>query len=128
MPATDIVKRWLRALADRDLDRLRTLMVTDFTLEESTVLPWGGVYYGPDGFFEYFLRRHSMIDAIPHIDQIFDAGNRIIVIADSQGIVRGTGHPIHCREVTSYQVRDTRIARCTLYEDTPTMLGFLADS
>ena len=44
-----VVRRLFAAVEDRDFDRLLACYSDDIEINEAAVLPWGGVWRGPEG-------------------------------------------------------------------------------
>ncbi|WP_167471269.1 MULTISPECIES: nuclear transport factor 2 family protein [Nocardia] len=120
-----VVADWYDALARGDLDRVRAKLTADFTMRQSSRLPWGGSYFGPDGFFECYGRRISHLDTTLCIDHLFDAGDRIVQLGRLEGTVRGTGVPVSVREIDTVELRDGAVVRYTALVDVPALLTAL---
>jgi ketosteroid isomerase-like protein len=123
--AIRIVTDWYDALARHDLDQIRPLIATDFLVSQTTRLPWGGTYYGPDGFFEYYLRHFSYLDTRLQIEHIFDAGDAVVQVGVINGKVRATGAPVRSHQIDTLELRAGKLTRYVTLVDVPTMLAVL---
>ena len=63
--ALAIVRRFSRALGDRDLTKVETLLHPDLVVHTAGGLPYSGDYYGPDGFLELFAAMTQAMDLTP---------------------------------------------------------------
>lgn len=113
-----VVEEFHRALARHEMDRVRELIAPEFVLDyRQSLLSWRDHFDGSEGFFEFFGLRHTRLDTHLTIERNFKAGNLIVVIARSEGRIRGTDRIISSREVELLEVRDRRITRFTLFEE-----------
>lgn len=108
-----------------DLDRVRPVIAPEFMMRQSARLPWGGTYYGPDGFFEFHLRRLGYLDTRSTIEQLFDAGDRIVRIGTVHGVIRATTTPLRCRQVDVFTLRDSKLITYATFLDAPALLTAL---
>ncbi|WP_405496201.1 nuclear transport factor 2 family protein [Nocardia sp. NBC_00511] len=111
-----------------DLDRVRPVIASEFMMRQSTRLPWGGSYYGPDGFFEFHLRRLGYLDTRLSIEQLFDAGDRIVRVGTTHGVIRATTTPLRCSQVDVFTLRDRKLITYTTLLDAPALLTALEQS
>ena len=63
--ALAIVRRFSRALSDRDLTKVESLLHPDLVVHTAGGLPYSGDYYGPQGFFELFAAMTQAMDLTP---------------------------------------------------------------
>ncbi|OBA70777.1 hypothetical protein A5641_11940 [Mycobacterium sp. 1554424.7] len=123
LSAIHLATQWYDALALGDLDQIRSLIAADFMMSQTTLLPWGGTYCGPDGFFEFYLRHFSYLDTQLQVEHIFDAGDRVVQVGVIEGKVRATGAPVRSRQIDTLELRGGKLTRYVTLVDVPTMLG-----
>lgn len=121
-----LVADWYADLAAGALDRVRPVLAPDFMMRLPVRLPWGGSYYGPDGFFEFHLRRLSCLDTRLETTHLFDAGGRIVQVGTLTGTIRPTGVPVRSSQIDIVTVRHGKITRYTTLLDAPVLLAALA--
>ncbi|MDX6279862.1 MAG: uncharacterized protein QOH03_933 [Kribbellaceae bacterium] len=115
MSDLQLVKDLYAAFDRGDLDAIRSYLAADFTMNEPAGLPWSGNYAGPDGFFEFFGKLLSHVDAKVEIERIFDAGGTIVQVGHTAGTIRSNNAPFRSREVHTVVVRDSKISRIQVY-------------
>jgi len=59
------VRRFSRALGDRDLTEVKSLLHRDLVVHTAGGLPYSGDYYGPQGFLELFAAMTQAMDLTP---------------------------------------------------------------
>ncbi|MFE3188212.1 nuclear transport factor 2 family protein [Nocardia sp. NPDC059240] len=128
VPVDDLslVTDWYTDLAAGALDRVRPVLAPDFMMRIPARLPWGGSYYGPDGFFEFHLRRLSCLDTRLQTAHLFDAGGRIVQVGTLIGTIRPTDIPVRSSQIDIVTLRNGQITRYTTLLDAPVVLAALA--
>ena len=61
----ETVRRFSRALGDRDLTTAESLLHRDLVVHTAGGLPYSGDYYGPQGFLELFAAMTQVLDLTP---------------------------------------------------------------
>ena len=122
----DVVRAVYQAFASRDLAAIQALYHPNCEIYQSDRLPWGGAYRGHAGLHQFFSRLTSTINTRLVDEQLFEAGDRVVSIALTQGAVLATGRQFELPAVHVYTVRDGMICRYEAYVDTPAMLSACA--
>ena len=122
----DVVRAVYQAFASRDLAAIQALYHPDCEIYQSDRLPWGGAYRGHAGLHQFFSRLTSTINTRLVEEQLFEAGDRVVSIALTQGAALATGRQFELPAVHVYTVRDGMICRYEAYVDTPAMLSACA--
>jgi uncharacterized protein len=65
MQGLDTVRRFSRALGDRDLTTAQGLLHRDLIVHTAGGLPYSGDYYGPQGFLDLFAAMTKVLDLTP---------------------------------------------------------------
>lgn len=63
--ALAVVRRFSRALGNRNLTEAECLLHPDLVVHTAGGLPYSGDYYGPQGFFELFAAMTQTMDLTP---------------------------------------------------------------
>ncbi len=79
------------AFARRDLKTILSLVSTDIVITQSTALPWGGHFSGHDGLQKALGALLQHVDSKVEIERMIDAGEDVVVIGRTKGIVRANG-------------------------------------
>ena len=122
----ETVQRVYDAYAARDVDALLASLDDDFEVYQSDQLPWGGRYKGRDGMMEFIKAITTYVDSIVVAEEMFQAGNHVIVIGRSRGTVKSSGRDYEVRLVDVFELRDGKILSLDIYIDTPATLEALA--
>jgi ketosteroid isomerase-like protein len=78
--------------------------------------PWRGHRESAEHVFDPI--NHDWDDYVTEVDEIIDAGDRIIVTARYKGTYRATGRPLDAQVCVIYTVRDGKIVRFQQFTDT----------
>jgi ketosteroid isomerase-like protein len=114
------------AYAARDVDGLLAPLDDDFEIGQSELLPWGGRYKGRDGMMEFIKSITTYVDAVVVVEEMFEAGDHVIVIGRARGTVKSNGRQYDVRLVDVCQMRDGKLLSIDIYIDTPATLEALA--
>lgn len=119
---TQLIQQLYAAFFRQDLPTILALTSPDIEIEQSSDLPWGGTYHGHAGLQQFFnaLRQHLENRALP-IDHYLDAGDHVIAIGRTQGLVRATGKPFDVPLAHVWQLRDGKAIRFRPFIDNPAM-------
>ncbi len=119
----------IRALYDAygrgDVLDVFSTLAQDVVIEQTPELPWGGSYQGLDGAREFFLGLMRHIESRVEVQEVFAAGNRVVVMARTRGLARATGTAFDIRAVHVFEVRRGKVSRFETYVDTPAMRAVL---
>lgn len=121
----DTVRGMYDAFARRDLDAIREAIASDFEMEQSDVLPWGGKRSGPDGFFGFLGTLLSYVEPIVETGDLMDAGDHIVQVGHTSGTVISNGARFRLREVHAWRLRAGKVIGYRVYVDTVGMLAAL---
>lgn len=129
----EVVRRLFTAVEERDFDGLLASYSDDIEINEAAVLPWGGVWRGPDGVAAHaaeFMRtwgalqgpEESQLDA-----QFFsDGAGTVCAVFRHRGFDRVSGARFDAPEVGVYQVRGDRVAKSQMFHaDSAAVVTFL---
>ncbi len=121
-----LVKDLYAAFARRDTPAILAKIAPDFEAIQSTEIPWGGHYRGPDGLLQFFtkLTSHLNNEALP-IERYLDAGDHVVAVGRTQGTVRANGKRFDVPLAHVWKIENGHIVRFTPYIDNPTMLASL---
>jgi len=122
----DVVKALYRGFAARDIPAITALVSPEITLRQTELVPWGGTFEGLAGFrrFTELLLQH--VDSLVTPEEYVDAGDRVVAIARTRGLVRENGAPFDLRAVHVWGVREGKAVSFEAYIDTPGMLAALS--
>lgn len=110
----------------RELPALLELVDPCFTASQTDELPWGGDFHGHDGLLSFYARLGATVSSAVTIDEIFEAGDRVVAIGRTKGTVTANGAAFDLRFVHVWRVHDSKILSFNAYIDTPAMLAALA--
>jgi uncharacterized protein len=120
------VQAMYAAFGRRDFPAITAMLAEDFTAEQSTELPWGGVYQGTAGLASFFERLTRHVNSSLVFDRFLDAGDHVVVIGWTRGQIVATGRPFDVPIAHVWRLRDDRIVAFRPFIDNPTMLAALA--
>ena len=118
----NVIRAVYAALAAGEADRLVSLTDPAVEIDQSALLPYGGHHQGYSGLKDFLAGVGRTLDSKVEIGELFVAGDRIVQIGRTRGVVRATGKPFDAPEVHLWRVRDGRIVSLDVYVDT-TILG-----
>ena len=131
----DVVRRLFTAVEERDYDGLLACYSDDVEINEAAVLPWGGVWRGPDGVAAHaaeFMRtwgalqgpQESQLDA----QFVSDGAGTVCAVFRHRGVDPVSGARFDAPEVGVYQVRDGRVAKSQMFHaDSAAVVAFLSN-
>jgi uncharacterized protein len=131
----EVVRRLFSAVEDRDFDRLLACYADDIEIHEATVLPWGGVWRGPEGVAAHaaeFMRAWGALQgpAESRLDARFwsDGAGTVCAVFRHRALDPATGARFDAPEVGIYRIRDDRVVRSQMFHaDSAAVVGFLSD-
>ena len=90
--------------------------------------PWGGHYRGFDESKVFFSRFLLLIDSAVEIAYYIPAGEQIVAIGTTSGVVKQTGKPFSCNLAHLWTVLDGKIVRLAVYIDINVMKAALTEA
>jgi len=118
----EIMRVHVFAYASRDPDALLGSLAEDFEIYQSELLPWGGRYKGRDGMMEFVKGITTHIDSVVDVEEMFEAGDHVIVLGRSTGKIKATGEDYSVRLVDVCELKDGKIKSIEIYLDMPAFL------
>lgn len=114
-----LVRAWVRALNERDEDRVVGLVSQDFQLVEPRALPGAGQVHGRDGLRRYAAGwSRNWSEWTFHEVEIFDASpTQVIFVADLELRGRNSGAHVQHRWVYLVTIRDGEITSQIGFDD-----------
>lgn len=125
MSSVEIVRAMYGAMSRGDAAGIVAHLSPDIRVWQTPALPWGGEYEGLAGFrrFGRTLREH--VASAVEIDQVFEAGDEVVVIGRTVGATKAKGTPFSVAIAHVLTVKDGKIVRARYFIDTPAMLAAL---
>lgn len=125
MSNIEIIQELYEAFATDDLDRVLELCDPQCLVTQDEALPWGGRHQGLDGVVTFGVLLGGTIDSVVTIDELFEAGDRVIQYGRSRGTVLSNSATFDMPEVHVWTLRDGKVTAAEFYIDTPAMLRAL---
>jgi len=120
------VRRFSRALGDRDLTEVKSLLHRDLVVHTAGGLPYSGDYYGPDGFLELFAAMTQVLDLTPsQLCQHSLDEQTVISRFRLRFAARGSGKYAEMGLVEIYQLSDGKIVDLDVYYKDPSAVAAL---
>jgi ketosteroid isomerase-like protein len=114
----ELVRAGLRAWNGQDQDAMLQLFSTDVEIDASDRVLNPDAYVGLEGFIRF---RDEIAEAWDRfeveIEEVFDAGDQVLVFVRSSGRGRGSGAEAEFRSAWLVTVSDRKIVRLRLYRD-----------
>jgi ketosteroid isomerase-like protein len=120
-----IVASIYEAFRRGDVHMLSTLFAPDAQARQTPLLPWGGSYQGIIGIMRHVGKLLELVDWHVVVDEYIEAGDHVVVIGRSRGVVRANGKEFDVRLAHVWSLRDGRVVRLESYIDTSKMLEAL---
>jgi uncharacterized protein len=126
--ALAIVRRFSRALGDRDLTKVETLLHPDLVVHTAGGLPYSGDYDGPHGFFELFAAMTQAMDLTPGSLRQQSLDEQTVVSRFRlRFVARASGKSAEMDLVEIYRVSDGLIVELDIYyKDSSAVAAVLA--
>ncbi|KAF7551215.1 hypothetical protein G7Z17_g5178 [Cylindrodendrum hubeiense] len=108
---------------ERDFSGIAAVLSPDFKLEQTSALPYAGVYTGPEGMQDWARRMSDYFDIVDVKNpEIFESqgSNRVVVLSNVHFRVRKTGEDLHyplCQAVTVDLEKGTMVHMQPFYWD-----------
>ena len=119
----EVVQAVYEAFKRQDLATLLAAFDSSAEIDQSELVPWGGRYRGLEGVRSFLGALMSHVESVVEVEEIFDAGDRIVQIGRSRGRVHATGSEFDTREVHIWKVREGKIVDLKIFLDLPAMLA-----
>jgi uncharacterized protein len=117
----EIVKRAIDAFNRAGLGELEgafTSYDADIRFEEDPKLPEAGTYEGVEAVRSYFVRfLESFEDYRFEIEQVLDAGDKVLVFNCQRGRGKGSGAPVEMHNAWLFVLREGKITKIRPYWD-----------
>jgi ketosteroid isomerase-like protein len=131
----ETVRRLFGAVEDRDFERMLACYTDDIEINEAAVLPWGGVWRGPEGVAAHsaeFMRTWGALQGPEEarLDARFfgDGAGTVCAVFRHRAVDPMSGNRFDAPEVGVYQVRDRRVVRSQMFHaDSAAVVAFLRD-
>ena len=114
------VRRFGRALGDRNFAQVRSLLHRDLVVHTAGGLPYSGDYYGPQGFLELFAAMTKVLDLTPGplCQQSLDE-QTVVSRFRLRFVARASGRHAEMDLVEIYRLSDGLIADLDVYYKDP---------
>lgn len=118
----ELLRRGYEAYRRGDIQDVSELFDPEIEIYQSELLPWGGLYRGPEGAGQFFGKLTETIDSEVDPDQfVDDEEDHVVVFGCSRGKVRATGRDFDVAAVHVWTIREGKAVRFESYIDTPKM-------
>ncbi|HEV7509970.1 MAG TPA: nuclear transport factor 2 family protein [Thermoanaerobaculia bacterium] len=122
----EVIERLYDAFARRDVPEIMSRLTPEVEVTQSTELPWGGAYKGPEQFGHFFRNLTQNVNSKLVFERFLDSGDHVVVIGRTQGTVVATGHPFDVPIVHLWRVREGKVVSFNPYIDNPMMQASLS--
>jgi uncharacterized protein len=120
----ETVRRFSRALGDRDFTKVESLLHRDLVVHTAGGLPYSGEYYGPQGFLELFAAMTQVLDLTPGPLRQQSLDEQTVVSRFRlRFVARASGKHAEMDLVEIYQVSDGLIADLDVYYKDPSAVA-----
>jgi uncharacterized protein len=131
----EAVRRLFAAVEDRDFQRLLACYSNDVEINEADVLPWGGVWRGPEGVAAHAAAFMRTWGALQGPDEarlparfLGDGAGMVCALFRHRAFDPASGARFDAPEVGIYQVRGQRVVRSQMFHaDSAAVAKFLND-
>ncbi len=114
----ELVKQFIGAFNERDLERFAGLATPDFEWTTSMMAVEGEVFWGREGIETYFERMREVWDEFrAHASGYRDLGDRVLWLGRIEGRGLVSGVPVTSPLDVLFDVRDRKISRMHSYLD-----------
>jgi ketosteroid isomerase-like protein len=132
----DAVRRLFAAVEKREFDSLLACYSGDIEINEAAVLPWGGVWRGPDGVAAHaaeFMRTWGALQGPQEarLDAQFfrDGEGTVCALFRHRAVDPVSGARFDAPEVGIYRIRNHRIVRSQMFHaDSAAVVAFLSNA
>ncbi len=122
----DLVRATYDALARRDLEAAQAAFDVDAEWGQPEVLPWGGLYRGPEGLARFFSKLGEHVEGgRVEIDEALDAGDHVVVLGHFHARARRSGREFRVRLSHVWKLTSGRVVWFYNYVDTAALLRAL---
>jgi uncharacterized protein len=120
----ETVRRFSRALGDRDFTKVESLLHRDLVVHTAGGLPYSGEYYGPQGFLELVAAMTQVLDLTPGPLRQQSLDEQTVVSRFRlRFVARASGKHAEMDLVEIYQVSDGLIADLDVYNKDPSAVA-----
>ena len=122
----DVVRSAYAAFARRDLASALALMDPRVEWIQPDVLPWGGVYRGPDQIARFFATLGEYVEGgRVEADEAWEADDHVVVLGRFRGRARVTNAEFAVELCHVWRVADGRVTWFRNFVDTAALLRAL---
>src|ERR687893_2916067 len=121
----DVVQRGYEAFGRGDIPALLDLLTDDveWTLQGPSVIPYAGTRYGHEGVEDFFSLVEETLEMEQFEPREFVAqGDTVVVVGYERSVVKSTGRTFEQEWTHVYTLRDSKIARVRVIDDTATQV------
>lgn len=109
-----------------DIPHILSLVAPDAPWRQSTTLPWGGDYKGPQGAAEFFQKLDNRMETTSfEAHENIEHGDEVYSFGTYAGRSRETGRVGSAEFMFRWRVRDGKIVSWNSYIDTAALLSAL---
>ena len=83
----------------RDAEKVLSLVDDAIAVSQTELLPWGGRYEGKDGLRSFFGSCSARLIPRSQAEEMFEAGDQVVVIGRTRGTVNAIQAPFDVRVV-----------------------------
>ena len=121
----DVVQQAYDAFGQGDIPGFLSLLTDDveWTLQGPSVIPYAGTRYGHEGVEEFFSLVEETLEMEQFEPREFVAqGDTVVVVGYERSVVKSTGRTFEQEWTHVYTLRDSKIARVRVIDDTATQV------
>jgi uncharacterized protein len=115
------------AIEPQDSETLLTLMDTDMQIYQSTELPWGGIYLGPEEAVAFFENVTANLDVTLQFESVLGAADHVLVTGRAIGFAKRTGKVFDVPVVHLWQMDRGKVQMLAAFLDHTTILPVLTE-
>jgi uncharacterized protein len=120
-----ILQDLYEAFRTRDLLTVVKSVHHEIEVQQSEALPWGGKYRGISGMQDFFAKLLTHIDSQVTIDQYVDAGDVVVAVGRTRGVVKKNGTEFDIAAVHVWRFRNGQAVSFHPYIETAKMVKAL---
>jgi ketosteroid isomerase-like protein len=127
MTSTQMINSLYEAFQRGDIARILSMVAPQATWRQSSAVPWGGDYRGPEGAAEFFKKLDAAMETVGfEVRENVEHGDEVFSFGIYKGRSRATGRIGEAEWMFRWRLQGGQVVAFDSYTDTAPLVAALA--